>query len=135
MNIESLSYLASALMHAHHNVTSTLGRMVGGSQNHEDIGQIVSKAIRDVSERAEVVRAELLGCQLQHDTTVEVFGYEIPAVSYYERDQDDSIRINAVICNGVDVITLIDSHVIGVMCGEIEEVLQLAADEAACDEA
>lgn len=135
MNIESLSYLASALMHAHHNVTSALGRMIGGSQNHEDIEQIALKAIRDVSERAEVVRAELLGCQLQHDTTVEVFGCELPAVAHYECDQDDSIRINAVVCNGIDVITLIDSYVIGVMCSEIEMALQLAADEAACDEA
>ena len=135
MNIESLSYLASALMHAHHNVTSTLGRMVGGSQNHEDIEQIVRQAIRDVSTRSEVVRAELLGCQLQHETTVMVFGEELPAVAYYERDQDDSIRINAVICNGIDVITLIDSYVIGVMCSEIEMALQLAADEVACDEA
>lgn len=135
MNIESLSYLSTALMFAHHNVASALGRMIGGSQNYEDIEQIARKAIRDVSERAEVVRAELLGCQLQHDTTVEVFGCDIPAVAYYERDQDGSILINAVICNGVDVITLIDSHVIGVMCGEIEDALQLAADEVACDEA
>ena len=133
MNIESLSYLASALMHAHHNVTSALGRMVGGSQNHEDIERVVRDAIRDVSARSEVVRAELLGCQ-QHETTVEVFGYELPAVAYYERDQDDSIRINAVICNGVDVTTLIDLYVIDIMCCEIEEALQLAVAEAACDE-
>ena len=135
MNIESLSYLASALMHAHHNVTSTLGRVVGGSRNHEDIEQIVRQAIRDVYARSEVVRAELLGCQLQYETTVMVFGDELPAVAYYERDQDDSIRINAVICNGIDVIPLIDSYVIGVMCSEIEMALQLAADEVACDEA
>ena len=135
MNIESLSYLASALMHAHHNVTSTLGRMVGGSRNHEDIEQIVRQAIRDVSTRSEVVRAELLGCMLRHDTTVEVFGYELPSVAYYELDQDDSIRINTVICSGIDVTTLIDSYSIGVMCGKIEDALQLASDEAACDEA
>ena len=135
MNIESLSYLASALMHAHHNVTSALGRMVGGSRNHEDIEQIVRQAIRDVSTRSEVVLAELLGRLMQHETTVVVFGDELPAVAYYERDQDDSIRINAVICNGIDVITLIDSYVIGVMCSEIEMALQLAADEVACDEA
>lgn len=135
MNIESLSYLSSVLMYAHHNVTSALGRMVGGSRNHQDIERVVRDAIRDVSERSEVVRAELLGCKMRHDTTVEVFGYELPAVAYYERDQDDSIRINAVICNGVDVTTLIDSHVIGVMCSEIEMALQLAAYEAACDEA
>ena len=133
MNIESLSYLSSALMYAHNNVTSALGRMVGGSQNHEDIERVVREAIRDVSARSDVVRAELLGCMLRHDTTVEVFGYELPAVAYYERDQDDSIRINAVICNGIDVITLIDSYVIGVMCSEIEMALQLAADEVACD--
>ena len=53
---------------------------------------------------------------------------------YYERDQDGSIRINAVVCNGVDIITLIDSYVIRGMCEEIEDALQLAADEAACDE-
>ena len=135
MNIESLSYLASALMHAHHNVTSTLGRVVSGSQSHEYNERVVREAIRDVSARSEVVLAELLGCQLQHETTVVVFGDELPAVAYYERDQDDSIRINAVICNGIDVITLIDSYVIGVMCSEIEMALQLAADEAACDEA
>ena len=135
MNIESLSYLASALMHAHHNVTSALGRVVSGSQSHEYNERVVREAIRDVSGRSEVVRAELLGCMLQHDTTVEVFGYELPAVAYYERDQDDAIRINAVVCNGVDVTTLIDSHVIGIMCSEIEMALQLAADEAACDEA
>ena len=135
MNIESLSYLASALMHAHHNVTSTLGRMVGGSQSHEYNERVVREAIRDVYARSEVVLAELLGCQLQYETTVVVFGDELPAVAYYERDQDDSIRINAVICNGIDVITLIDSYVIGVMCSEIEMALQLAADEAACDEA
>ena len=135
MNIESLSYLASALMHAHHNVTSTLGRVVSGSQSHEYNERVVRDAIRDVSARSEVVLAELLGCQLQHETTVVVFGDELPAVAYYERDQDDSIRINAVICNGIDVITLIDSYVIGVMCSEIEMALQLAADEAACDEA
>ena len=135
MNIESLSYLASALMHAHHNVTSTLGRVVSGSQSHEYNERVVREAIRDVSARSEVVRAELLGCQLQHETTVVVFGDELPAVAYYERDQDDSIRINAVICNGIDVITLIDSYVIGVMCSEIEMALQLAADEVACDEA
>ena len=135
MNIESLSYLASALMHAHHNVTSTLGRMVGGSQNHEYNERVVREAIRDVYARSEVVLAELLGCQLQYETTVMVFGDELPAVAYYERDQDDSIRINAVICNGIDVITLIDSYVIGVMCSEIEMALQLAADEAVCDEA
>lgn len=134
MNVESLSYLSTALMFAHHNVTSALGRMIGGSQNHEDIEQIVGRAIRDVSERAEVVRAELLGCQLQHDTTVEVFGCDISAVAYYERDQDGSIRINAVICNGVDVIALIDSYVIRGMCEEIEDALQLAADEVVCDE-
>ena len=134
MNIESLSYLASALMHAHHNVTSTLGRVVSGSQSHEYNERVVREAIRDVSARSEVVRAELLGCQLQHETTVVVFGDELPAVAYYERDQDDSIRINAVICNGIDVITLIDSYVIGVMCSEIEMALQLAADEVACDE-
>ena len=133
MNIESLSYLASALMHAHHNVTSTLGRVVSGSQSHEYNERVVREAIRDVSARSEVVLAELLGCQLQHETTVMVFGDELPAVAYYERDQDDSIRINAVICNGIDVITLIDSYVIGVMCSEIEMALQLAADEAACD--
>ena len=135
MNIESLSYLASALMHTHHNVTSALGRMVGGSRNHEDIEQIVRQAIRDVYARSEVVLAELLGRLMQHETTVVVFGDELPAVAYYERDQDDSIRINAVICRGVDVTTLIDSYVIGVMCSEIEMALQLAADEAACDEA
>ena len=135
MNIESLSYLASALMHAHHNVTSTLGRMVGGSRNHDDIERVVREAIRDVSARSEVVLAELLGCLLQYETTVVVFGDELPAVAYYERDQDDSIRINAVICRGVDVITLIDSYVIGVMCSEIEMALQLAADEVSCDEA
>ena len=135
MNIESLSYLASALMHAHHNVTSTLGRVVSGSQSHEYNERVVREAIRDVSARSEVVRAELLGCQLQHETTVVVFGDELPAVAYYERDQDDSIRINAVVCNGIDVITLIDSYVIGVMCSEIEMALQLAKDEAACDEA
>ena len=135
MNIESLSYLASALMHAHHNVTSALGRVVGGSRNHEDIEQIVRNAIRDVSARSEVVLAELLGRLMQHETTVMVFGDELPAVAYYERDQDDSIRINAVICNGIDVITLIDSYVIGVMCSEIEMALQLAADEVSCDEA
>ena len=135
MNIESLSYLASALMHAHHNVTSTLGRVVSGSQSHEYNERVVREAIRDVSGRSEVVRAELLGCLLQHETTVEVFGYELPAVAYYERDQDDSIRINAVICNGVDVITLIDSYVIRGMCEEIEMALQLAADEVVCDEA
>ena len=135
MNIESLSYLASALMHAHHNVTSTLGRVVSGSQSHEYNERVVREAIRDVSGRSEVVLAELLGCQLQHETTVVVFGDELPAVAYYERDQDDSIRINAVICNGIDVIALIDSYVIGVMCSEIEMALQLAADEAACDEA
>ena len=135
MNIESLSYLASALMHAHHNVTSALGRVVSGSQSNEYNERVVREAIRDVSERAEVVRAELLGCQLQHDTTVDVFGYELPAVAYYECDQDDSIRINAVMCNGIDVITLIDSYVIVIMCGEIKDALQLAADEAACDEA
>lgn len=134
MNIESLSYLASALMYAHNNVTGALGRMVGGSQNHDDIERIVREAIRDVSARSEVVLAELLGCQLQHETTVVVFGDELPAVAYYERDQDDSIRINAVICNGIDVIPLIDSYVIGVMCSEIEMALQLASDEAACDE-
>ena len=93
------------------------------------------EAIRDVSGRSEVVRAELLGCLLQHETTVEVFGDELPAVAYYERDQDDSIRINAVICNGIDVIPLIDSYVIDVMCSEIEMALQLAANEVACDEA
>ena len=135
MNIESLSYLASALMHAHHNVTSTLGRVVSGSQSHEYNERVVREAIRDVYARSEVVLAELLGCQLQHETTVVVFGDELPAVAYYERDQDDSIRINAVICNGVDVTTLIDSYVIGVMCSEIEMALQLAADEVACDEA
>ena len=135
MNIESLSYLASALMHAHHNVTSTLGRVVSGSQSHEYNERVVREAIRDVSARSEVVLAELLGCQLQHETTVVVFGDELPAVAYYERDQDDSIRINAVICNGIDVIALIDSYVIGVMCSEIEMALQLAADEAVCDEA
>ena len=135
MNIESLSYLASALMHAHHNVTSTLGRVVSGSQSHEYNERVVREAIRDVSARSEVVRAELLGCMLRHETTVEVFGYELPAVAYYERDQDDSIRINAVVCNGIDVTTLIDSYVIGVMCSEIEMALQLAADEEACDEA
>ena len=134
MNIESLSYLASALMHAHHNVTSTLGRMVGGSRNHEYNERVVREAIRDVSARSEVVRAELLGCMLRHDTTVEVFGYELPAVAYYEHDHDFTILV-AVICNGVDVTTLIDSYVIGVMCSEIEMALQLAADEAACDEA
>ena len=135
MNIESLSYLASALMHAHHNVTSTLGRMVGGSRNHEDIERVVREAIRDVYARSEVVLAELLGCQFQHETTVMVFGDELPADAYYERDQDDSIRINTVICSGIDVTTLIDSYSIGVMCGEIEMALQLAADEVACDEA
>ena len=135
MNIESLSYLASALMHAHHNVTSTLGRVVSGSQSHEYNERVVREAIRDVSARSEVVLAELLGRLMQHETTVMVFGDELPAVAYYERDQDDSIRINAVICNGIDVITLIDSYVIGVMCSEIEMALQLAADEVACDEA
>ena len=135
MNIESLSYLASALMHAHHNVTGALGRVVSGSQSYEYNERVVREAIRDVSGRSEVVLAELLGCMLRHDTTVEVFGYELPAVAYYERDQDDSIRINAVMCNGVDVTTLIDSYVIGVMCSEIEMALQLASDEAACDEA
>ena len=135
MNIESLSYLASALMHAHHNVTSTLGRVVSGSQSHEYNERVVREAIRDVYARSEVVLAELLGRQLQYETNVVVFGDELPAVAYYERDQDDSIRINAVICNGIDVITLIDSYVIGVMCSEIEMALQLAADEAACDEA
>lgn len=135
MNIESLSYLASALMHAHHNVTSTLGRMVGGSQNHEDIERVVREVIRDVSERSEVVRAELLGCMLRHETTVDVFGYELPAVAYYERDQDGVIRISAVVCNGVDVTMLINQHVIGFMCGEIEDALELAAYEVACDEA
>ena len=134
MNIESLSYLASALMHAHHNVTSTLGRVVSGSQSHEYNERVVREAIRDVYARSEVVLAELLGRLMQHETTVMVFGDELPAVAYYERDQDDSIRINAVICNGIDVITLIDSYVIGVMCSEIEMALQLAADEAACDE-
>ena len=134
MNIESLSYLASALMHAHHNVTSTLGRVVSGSQSHEYNERVVREAIRDVYARSEVVLAELLGCQLQYETNVVVFGDELPAVAYYERDQDDSIRINAVICNGIDVITLIDSYVIGVMCSEIEMALQLASDEAACDE-
>ena len=133
MNIESLSYLASALMHAHHNVTSTLGRVVSGSQSHEYNERVVREAIRDVSARSEVVLAELLGRLMQHETTVVVFGDELPAVAYYERDQDDSIRINAVICNGIDVITLIDSYVIGIMCGEIEDALQLAADEAVCD--
>ena len=128
MNIESLSYLASALMHAHHNVTSTLGRVVSGSQSHEYNERVVREAIRDVYARSEVVLAELLGCQLQYETTVVVFGDELPAVAYYERDQDDSIRINAVICDGIDVITLIDSYVIGVMCSEIEMALQLAAD-------
>ena len=135
MNIESLSYLASALMHAHHNVTSTLGRVVSGSQSHEYNERVVREAIRDVYARSEVVLAELLGRLMQHETTVMVFGDELPAVAYYERDQDDSIRINAVICNGIDVITLIDSYVIGVMCSEIEMALQLAADEVACDEA
>ena len=135
MNIESLSYLASALMHAHHNVTSTLGRVVSGSQSHEYNERVVREAIRDVSERSEVVRAELLGCLMQYETNVVVFGDELPAVAYYERDQDDSIRINAVICNGIDVLTLIDSYVIGVMCSEIEMALQLASDEVACDEA
>ena len=134
MNIESLSYLASALMHAHHNVTSTLGRMVGGSRNHEDIERVVREAIRDVSARSEVVRAELLGRLMQHETTVMVFGDELPAVAYYERDHDCTILV-AVVCNGVDVTTLIDPHVIGVMCSEIEMALQLAADEAVCDEA
>ena len=135
MNIESLSYLASALMHAHHNVTSALGRVVSGSQSHEYNERVVREAIRDVYARSEVVLAELLGCQLQYETNVVVFGDELPAVAYYERDQDDSIRISAVICNGIDVITLIDSYVIGVMCSEIEMALQLAADEVACDEA
>ena len=135
MNIESLSYLASALMHAHHNVTSTLGRVVSGSQSHEYNERVVREAIRDVSARSEVVLAELLGCQLQHETTVVVFGDELPAVAYYERDQDDSIRINTVICSGIDVTTLIDSYSIGVMCGKIEDALQLASDEVACDEA
>ena len=131
MNIESLSYLASALMHAHHNVTSTLGRVVSGSQSHEYNERVVREAIRDVYARSEVVLAELLGCLMQYETNVVVFGDELPAVAYYERDQDDSIRINAVICRGVDVTTLIDSYVIGVMCSEIEMALQLAADEAA----
>ena len=134
MNIESLSFLASALMHAHHNVTSALGCMVGGSQNHEDIEQIVGKAINDVLERVAVLNVELLGCQLQYETTVEVFGCDLPAVAYYERDRDDSISINAVICNGVDVTTLINPYVIGVMWSEIEMALQLAADKAVCDE-
>ena len=53
MNIESLSYLASALMHAHHNVTSTLGRVVSGSQSHEYNERVVRDAIRDVSARSE----------------------------------------------------------------------------------
>ena len=135
MNIESLSYLSTALMYAHNNVTSALGRMVGGSRNHEDIERVVREAIRDVSARSEVVLAELLGCKMQYETTVMVFGDELPAVAYYERDQDDSIRINAVVCNGVDVTTLIDSYVIGVMCSEIEMALQLASDEDACYEA
>lgn len=135
MNIESLSYLSSALMYAHHNVTSALGRMVGGSNNHEDIERVVREAIRDVSARSEVVRVELLGCKMQHETTVEVFDYELPAVAYYELDQDDSVRISVVVCNGIDVTTLIDSYSIGVMCGKIEDALMLAADEAACDEA
>ena len=135
MNIESLSHLSMSLMFAHHKIAGALGRMIGGSQNHDDIEQNVREAIRDVLARSEVVLAELLGCQLQHETTVVVFGDELPAVAYYERDQDDSIRINAVICNGIDVITLIDSYVIGVMCSEIEMALQLAADEVACDEA
>ena len=134
MNIESLSYLASALMHAHHNVTSALGRVVSGSQSHEYNERVVREAIRDVSERSEVVRAELLGCMLRHDTTVEVFGDELPAVAYYEHDHDCTILV-AVVCNGVDVITLIDSYVIRGMCEEIEDALQLAADEVACDEA
>ena len=134
MNIESLSYLASALMHAHHNVTSTLGRVVGGSRNHDDIERVVRDAIRDVSGRSEVVRAELLGCMLRHDTTVEVFGYELPAVAYYEHAHDCTILVE-VVCNGVDVTTLINPRVIGVMCSEIEMALQLAADEVACDEA
>ena len=134
MNIKSLSYLSSVLMHAHHNVTSALGRMVGGSRNHEDIERVVREAIRDVSARSEVVRAELLGCMLQHETTVMVFGDELPAVAYYERDHDFTILV-AVACNGVDVTTLIDPRVLGVMCGEIKDALQLAADEVACDEA
>ena len=134
MNIESLSYLSSALMHAHHNVTSTLGRAVSGSQSHEYNERVVREAFRDVSGRSEVVRAELLGCKMQHETTVEVFGCELPAVAYYENDHDFTILV-AVVCNGVDVTTLIDPHVIGVMCSEIEMALQLAADEVACDEA
>ena len=135
MNIESLSHLSMSLMFAHHKVAGALGRMIGGSQNHGDIEQNVREAIRDVYARSEVVRAELLGCMLRHDTTVEVFDYELPAVAYYELDQDDSIRINTVICSGIDVTTLIDSYSIGVMCSEIEMALQLAADEVACDEA
>ena len=134
MNIESLSYLASALMHAHHNVTGALGRVVSGSQSYEYNERVVREAIRDVSGRSEVVLAELLGCMLRHDTTVEVFGYELPAVAYYEHDHDCTILV-AVVCNGVDVTTLIDPRVLGVMCSEIEMALQLAADEAACDEA
>ena len=135
MNIESLSYLASALMHAHHNVTSALGRMVGGSQNHEDIERVVREAIYDVEKRALAIKNELLGCKLQHETTVEVFGYELPAVAYYEIDQDGLERINAVVRNGVDMITLIHEQVICTMCSEIKYARMLADDEADCDEA
>ena len=135
MNIESLSYLASALMFAHHSVAIELGRMVGGSHCHEDIERCVREAIHDVSARSEVVRAELLGCKCQYETTVEVFGDELPAVAYYERDPDGAISINAVICNGIDVTTLIVPPVVRIMCGEIANALQLAADEAACYEA
>ena len=105
MNIESLSYLASALMHAHHNVTSTLGRVVSGSQSHEYNERVVREAIRDVYARSEVVLAELLGCQLQYETTVMVFGDELPAVAYYERDQDCAIMVVLVVGNRRQFIT------------------------------
>ena len=105
MKIEQLSKLAYVLMYAHHDVTSVLGRVVGGSVDAYGVRAQAFCAIRNAEMAISEFRDALSGAEYAHNVTIEVNTEKTPAIAWFEMDVDGP-RLVSVVAKGIDVLPL-----------------------------
>ena len=130
MKIEHLAKLSCVLMHAHHDVTSALGRAVGGSVDAHGVRAQVFSAIRDAEMTISEFRNAHSGAEYAHNVTIEVNTEKMPAIAWFEKDVGGP-RLVSVVAKGVDVLPLMSDADLDEF---VDDVLAMCA-KAACDEA
>ena len=134
MNIESLSYLSSALMHAHRDTAYALGRLVGGTADKCGVARDVMSAISRVDKAMAEFLASGFGAELHLDVEIEINTNKVPAKVWFAIDVDGP-HLFSVVAGGMDVMALISKEDIDEYKAEFISECAKRKTEAEADDA